>query len=148
MPGHGRYVFLNAPCPRRNRPMSQSTLCGAFRCLDIPMERMTLHGFRTIARTIRDEALGFRPNFVEHQLAHSVRDPNGRAYNRTACLPEHCRMMREWTDYHDRLRAGARGSLPRKAFGDSGVSGSRRSTPVDDGSFLYKLGPPRGHEVA
>jgi hypothetical protein len=32
--------------------------------------------------------LGFRPDFIEHQLAHAVRDPNGRAYNRMAHLPE------------------------------------------------------------
>ena len=56
---------------------------------------MTLHGFRATARTIRDEVLGFEPNFIEHQLAHAVRDPNGRAYNRTAfarTLP----LMQEW----------------------------------------------------
>ena len=52
------------------------------------------------------EVLGFRPDFTEHQLAHAVRDPNGRAYNRTAFLPERRRMMQEWADYLDRLRAG------------------------------------------
>ena len=36
-----------------------------------------------MARTILDEVLGFRPDFIEHQLAHRVRDPLGRAYNRT-----------------------------------------------------------------
>ena len=59
-----------------------------------------------MARTILDEVLGFRPDFIEHQLAHAVRDPNGRAYNRTAFLPERRRMMQEWADYLDRLRAG------------------------------------------
>ena len=49
--------------------------------------------------------LGFRPDFIEHQLAHAVRDPNGRAYNRTAFLPERRRMMQEWADYLDRLLA-------------------------------------------
>ena len=29
-----------------------------------------------------------RPDYIEHQLAHAVRDPNGRAYNRTAHLAE------------------------------------------------------------
>ena len=48
----------------------------------------------------------FRPDFIEHQLAHAVRDPNGRAYNRTAFLSEHRRMMQVWADYLDRLRAG------------------------------------------
>ena len=59
-----------------------------------------------MARTILDEALGFRPEFIEHQLAHAVRDPNGRAYNRTAFLPERRVMMQAWADYLDRLRIG------------------------------------------
>ena len=65
-----------------------------------------MHGFRAMARTILDEVLGFRPDFIEHQLAHAVRDPNGRAYNRTAFLPERRRMMQVWADYLDRLKAG------------------------------------------
>ena len=92
--------------------------------LDVPLERMTLHGFRTMARTILDEVLGFRPNFIEHQLAHAVRDPNGRVYNRTAFLPERTVMMRAWADYLDRLRAG---------------EGS--STGLTDRSFPAFLGP-------
>ena len=86
--------------------MSRGTLWSAFRALDIPKERMTMHGFRAMARTILDEVLGFRPDFIEHQLAHAVRDPNGRAYNRTAFLPERRVMMQAWADYLDRLRAG------------------------------------------
>ncbi len=65
-----------------------------------------MHGFRAMARTILDEVLGFRPDFIEHQLAHAVRDPNGRAYNRTAFLPERRRMMQVWADYLDRLKSG------------------------------------------
>jgi hypothetical protein len=60
-----------------------------------------------MARTILDEVLGFRPDLIEHQLAHAVRDPNGRAYNRTAHLPERRRMMQAWADYLDKLKAGA-----------------------------------------
>ena len=62
----------------------------------------------------------FRPDFIEHQLAHAVRDPNGRAYNRTAFLPERRRMMQVWADYLDRLRAGeepeATGSKPSEVL--------------------------------
>ena len=86
--------------------MSEATLWGAFRALDVPPDRMTMHGFRAMARTILDEVLGFRPDFIEHQLAHAVRDPNGRAYNRTAFLPERRRMMQVWADCLDRLRTG------------------------------------------
>lgn len=44
---------------------------------------------------------------IEHQLAHAVRDPNSRAYNRTAHLPERRKMMQDWADYLDRLKMGA-----------------------------------------
>ena len=106
MTGHRRYVFPNSRHPHRELPMSRGTLWSAFRALDIPPDRMTLHGFRAMARTILDEVLGFRPDFIEHQLAHAVRDPNGRAYNRTAFLPERRVMMQTWADYLDRLREG------------------------------------------
>ncbi len=74
--------------------------------MGIGREEMTAHGFRAMARTILDEVLGFRPDFIEHQLAHAVRDPNGRAYNRTAYLPERRKMMQAWADYLDPLKAG------------------------------------------
>jgi hypothetical protein len=36
-----------------------------------------------MARTILDAVLEVRMDFIEHQLAHVVKDPNGTAYNRT-----------------------------------------------------------------
>ena len=102
--GNGRFVFPN---PRnRDRAMSDNALLAALRRMGIPKEEMTGHGFRAMARTILDEVLGFRPDFIEHQLAHAVRDPNGRAYNRTAHLPERRKMMQQWADYLDRLKKG------------------------------------------
>lgn len=68
---------------------------------------MSCHVFQAMARTILDEVLGFRPDFIEYQLAHAVHDPNGRANNRTAHLPERRKMMQEWADYLDKLKAGA-----------------------------------------
>ena len=70
-------------------------------------DEMTAHGFRAMARTILDEVLYVRPDFIEHQLAHAVRDPNGRSYNRTAHLDERRKMMQTWADYLDALRKGA-----------------------------------------
>ncbi len=49
---------------------------------------MTIHGFWEVVRSILDGVLGFRPDFIEHQLGHGVLDPNGRVYNQTAFLPE------------------------------------------------------------
>jgi integrase len=65
------------------------------------------HGFRAMARTILDEVLGERVDLNEHQLAHAVKDPNGRAYNRTAHLPARREMMQHWANYLDQLRIGA-----------------------------------------
>jgi integrase len=68
-------------------------------------EELTGHGFRAMARTVLDEVLGFRPELIEHQLAHAVRDPLGRAYNRTTHLPERRKMMQAWADYLDKLKS-------------------------------------------
>jgi integrase len=88
--------------------MSDNAILSALKSMGISKQEMTGHGFRAIARTLLDEVLGFRPDFIEHQLAHAVRDPNGRAYNRTAHLPERREMMQEWADYLDKLKAGAK----------------------------------------
>ncbi|MGZ4970573.1 MAG: tyrosine-type recombinase/integrase [Methylobacter sp.] len=87
--------------------MSENTLNAALKRLGYGKDVMTAHGFRAMARTILDEVLGVRPDFIGHQLAHAVKDPNGRAYNRTAHLPERHKMMQQWADYMDGLKAGA-----------------------------------------
>ena len=99
----GRYVFPSARNPRGDRPMSNNAVLAALRRMGIGKEEMSGHGFRATARTILDEVLGFRPDFIEHQLAHAVRDANGRAYNRTAHLPARRQMMQRWADYLDEL---------------------------------------------
>jgi hypothetical protein len=99
--GNGIFVF---PSARTNdRPMSDNAILAALRRLNISKEEATGHGFRATARTLLDEILGVRPDLIEHQLAHAVRDPNGRAYNRTAHLPERRKMMQDWADYLDKL---------------------------------------------
>ncbi len=85
--------------------MSENAVLAALRRLGIKKEEASGHGFRATFRTIGDEILGERVDLLEHQLAHQVRDPLGRAYNRTAHLPERRRMMQRWADYLDSLRA-------------------------------------------
>lgn len=102
--GDGRYLFPGLRTA--SRPMSENTVNAALRRLGFDSDTMTGHGFRATARTILDEVLGFRPDWIEHQLAHAVRDPNGRAYNRTAHLKDRARMMQAWADYLDKLRRG------------------------------------------
>jgi integrase len=103
--GRGNYVF---PSERGgSRPMSENTVNGALRRMGFTKDEASAHGFRATARTMLDEALSVRPDLIEHQLAHAVRDANGRAYNRTAHLPERVKMMQQWADYLDRLKDGA-----------------------------------------
>lgn len=105
MTGSSRYVF---PSARTNsRPMSNNAILAALRRMGFDKGEMTGHGFRAMARTILDEVLGVRPDFIEHQLAHAVRDPNGRAYNRTAHLIGRKAMMQQWSDYLDGLKNSA-----------------------------------------
>lgn len=101
--GQGKFLF---PCARsRHRPMSNNAVLAALRRMGYTRDEMTGHGFRAMARTILDEVLGVRPDYIEHQLAHAVRDPLGRAYNRTKHLPERREMMQRWADYLDELTA-------------------------------------------
>jgi len=91
-----------------DRPMSDNALVAALRRMGFEKSEMTAHGFRAMARTLLDEVLQVRVDFIEHQLAHAVRDPNGRAYNRTAHLVERKKMMQQWSDYLDGLKTGAK----------------------------------------
>jgi integrase len=101
--GDGQYVF---PCEgKKFRPMSENAVNGALRRLGYGSDEMCGHGFRAMARTILDEVLGYRVEWIEAQLAHTVKDPNGRAYNRTAFLCDRRKMMQAWADYLDGLRA-------------------------------------------
>ncbi|MCF3461125.1 integrase arm-type DNA-binding domain-containing protein [Stenotrophomonas maltophilia] len=101
--GHRQYVFPGGRSPKR--PLSDNALTAALRRMGFDKETMTAHGFRATARTLLDEVLGWRPDLIEHQLAHAVRDPNGRAYNRTSHLAERRKMMQAWADYLDALEA-------------------------------------------
>lgn len=87
--------------------MSENTVNAALRNLGFDGDTITGHGFRAMARTVLDEVLGLRPHYIEHQSARAVRDPLGRAYNRTAHLAERKKMMQVWAGYLDSLRLEA-----------------------------------------
>jgi len=87
--------------------MSDNAVLAAMRRLGIEKDVMSGHGFRAMARTILDEVLHVPPHLLEHQLAHAVKDPLGRSYNRTEHLPERQRMMQQWANYLDILRREA-----------------------------------------
>jgi len=101
--GRGRYVFPSAR--GASRPLSENGVRTALRTMGYDNNTMTPHGFRAMARTILDEVLEYRTEWIEHQLAHAVKDANGRAYNRTTHLKQRTIMMQEWAGYLDKLKA-------------------------------------------
>jgi len=94
---HSKYVF---PTTRNDkRCLSDNAVLAALRQMELPKDKVTGHGFRATFRTVGDEVLGFRPDLLEHQLGHAVRDANGRSYNRTSFLPQRTELMQQWSDY-------------------------------------------------
>lgn len=100
-----RYVFPSLLTGERC--MSENTVRGALRRMGYGNDDMTAHGFRAMARTMIAERLGVAPEVIEAQLAHTVGDALGRAYNRTQFAEQRRDMMGNWADYLDRLRDGA-----------------------------------------
>ncbi|WP_235568717.1 site-specific integrase [Lysobacter sp. Root983] len=72
-----RSEFIFPGVRSAKRPMSENTINAALRYLGFDGDTITGHGFRAMARTVLDEVLGFRSDYIEHQLAHAVRDPLG-----------------------------------------------------------------------
>lgn len=100
----------------RGRPISENSVRTALIAMGYTPEKQTWHGFRATARTMLAERLEFDPLVIEAQLAHGVKDANGRAYNRTTYLAQRTAMMQAWADYLDKLRAGADVvKMPRRA---------------------------------
>lgn len=110
--GHREYVFPGGHSPLR--PMSEAAVNAALKRMGYDTKaQITGHGFRAMARTILHEQLKFDPHIIEHQLAHSVPDNLGSAYNRTKFIDQRIIMMQEWADYLDRLKADSK-DLPLK----------------------------------
>lgn len=110
--GAGRFVF--PAMYTEDRCMSENTVNVALRRLGFDRQTMTAHGFRAMARTMAAERLGIAPEVIEAQLAHTVGDALGRAYNRTTFADQRRDLMIRWADYVDQLRKGAE-VIPFKA---------------------------------
>ena len=103
--GHGEMVF---PGERSHeRPISENSVRTALITLGYTPDIQTWHGFRATARTMLAERLDCDPMVIEAQLAHAVKDANGRAYNRTQYFKHRAAMMQQWADYLDKLAARA-----------------------------------------
>lgn len=100
-PGSEGLVF---PCVRTfTRQISENTINAALRRMGYTKEKMTGHGFRSMASTLLNEQ-GWDNDAIERQLAHCEEDDVRAAYNYAQYLPERRRMMQSWADYLDSLR--------------------------------------------
>lgn len=105
---NGEYVFQNGHS--RTRPMSEAAINAALKRMGFDTQNeITGHGFRAMARTILHEQLEVDPHIIEHQLAHSVPDTLGKAYNRTRFIRQRKKMMQDWSDYLESLKTKYKG---------------------------------------
>jgi len=97
------------PSPKNmSNPISSGSLNAALRRCGVAKNEATIHGFRATARTLLVEKFGYRQDIVEQQISHTVKDPNGRAYNRTMFLPERREMLETWSAYLRELMSPTR----------------------------------------
>ena len=102
--GNGEYVFQGGHSAQR--PMSEAAINAALKRMGFDTKsEMTGHGFRAMARTVLHERLNFDPHIIEHQLAHTVPDNLGGAYNRTKFIEQRKIMMQKWADYLDEIKS-------------------------------------------
>jgi integrase len=95
------YVF---PSPRNiNKPITSSALRLALRSVGVGKDKMTTHGFRSMASTRLNE-LGYNADLIEIQLSHSQANKIRAAYNHAEYLEERIAMMQEWSNYLDLLQ--------------------------------------------
>ena len=99
--GHRQYVFQGQR--DHARPLSDNSVRTALFSLGYG-DRQSWHGFRASARTMMVDQLDLDPLAIEANLAHSVKDANGRSYNRTKYLAQRFEQIQKWADYLDDLR--------------------------------------------
>ena len=99
---HSKYIFPSLRA--KTLYISDVALLNALRQMGYDKETMTIHGFRHMAST-RLNNHGYNGDWIEMQLAHSERNKSRKAYNQAEYLSMRRRMMQEYADYLDRLKA-------------------------------------------
>ena len=100
--GSGKLLFPSIRTAAR--PLSDATVLNAIRRMGYTKDEMSTHGFRSLASTLLNE-LGYNRDWIERQLAHCERNDVRAAYNYAEYLPQRTKMMQDWADYLDKLKA-------------------------------------------
>ena len=101
--GHTKYLFPAQGT--KSQTMPTATLRNAVAKLGFS-DRFSPHGARGTFSTMCNEA-GFRPDVIERQLAHAEQNKVRASYNQAEYMPERRKMMEQWADTLDALKAGA-----------------------------------------
>ncbi|WNC71024.1 tyrosine-type recombinase/integrase [Thalassotalea psychrophila] len=106
--GDKEYVFVTSR--GKDTPLSENTTTQALKRFINPVTNepygsgfMTSHGFRHTASTMLNE-LGFNPDIIELQLAHTNKDRIRATYNKAQWMEKRIMMMQAWADYLDGLK--------------------------------------------
>jgi integrase len=87
----------------KNKSITSDSLRLAFRRVGVDKEKMTPHGFRSMASTRLNE-LGYGADLIEIQLSHLPGNKVRAAYNHAEYLEERRLMMQGWSDYLNQLQ--------------------------------------------
>ncbi|MDR3203125.1 MAG: site-specific integrase [Deltaproteobacteria bacterium] len=96
--------FLFPGARTKCKPISDVAINAALGYLGYARDEICGHGFRAMASTLLNE-MGFASDWIERQLAHCERNNVRAAYNHAEYLPERRKMMQQWADFLDSLRA-------------------------------------------
>lgn len=92
------YVFPSIPRPKK--PMSNGTILVVLKRMGYK-NRMTGHGFRSLALGVLKEKLKYSHDIADRQLAHVPKNSTDRAYDRAQFLDDRIKMMQHFADYLD-----------------------------------------------
>lgn len=102
--GDREHVFYSGRA--KDGIITGEALLSALRSLGYSKDEMCIHGFRGSASTTMNVREMAGPDVIEWQLAHIELNKVRRAYNAAEYLPQRRKLMQEWADLCDRLRAG------------------------------------------
>lgn len=103
--GSNAHGFMFPSTRHPDKVMSATTLNRALEYLGYQPSEVTAHDFRATASTLLYESEKYRSEVIEMQLAHVEKSRTKAAYNHAQYLPERKRLMQDWADYVDSLRA-------------------------------------------
>ena len=101
--GHGKFLFPAQGT--KSQTMPTATLRNAVAKMGFS-DRFSPHGARGTFSTMCNEA-GYRPDVIERQLAHAERNKVRASYNQAEYMPERRKMMEQWANTLDALKAEA-----------------------------------------